>query len=558
LTKKLQSPIVPIVPIAVRIANGVVLPCTSEIKAFEWWIQGNTFQANAKVIDMGAYDLVLGMDWLERFRPMTCDWLEKWIEFQHQGKWIMLQGIVSNQSQELQEVSIEQVVKWDKGNDLWTTVLVESSSKSTSLIDTYLHNGILAQVKSLISESEQIFQEPSALPPSRAYDHSISMLPNTATINCRPYRYSPEQKNEIERQVESMLKVGTIICSLSPFASPVLLVKKKDVTCRFCVDYRKLNSIIVKNKFPLPIIDEFLDEKVGAKYFSAIDLASGFHQIRMVPADEMKIAFKTHHGHFQFKVMPFGWTNAPATFQCLMNAIFCQHMRKFLIFMDDILVFSKSFEEHLPHLRIVFQVLLDNKLFLKLKKYTFARQQISYLGHVISDQGVSTNPEKTEAMLKWPIPQNFTELRGFLGLTGYYKKFVAHYGTLARQFTSLLHHKTFSWNESTQQAFDHLKHAMTTTPVLAFPDFSKEFVVEIDDCDTGNGVVLSQNGHPITYFSKGLSANNQKLSTYEKEFLIVLMVVDKWRSYLHKNPFLKKTDHQSLCHLQDQTLSTDL
>jgi hypothetical protein len=251
----------------------------------------------------------------------------------------MLQGIVSNQSQELQEVSIEQVVKWDKGNDLWTTVLVESSSKSTSLIDTYLHNGIFAQVKSLISESEQIFQEPSALPPSRAYDHSISMLPNIATINCRPYRYSPVQKNEIERQVESMLKVGTIICSLSPFASPVLLVKKKDVTCRFCVDYRKLNSITVKNKFPLPIIDEFLDEKVGAKYFSTIDLASGFHQIRMVPADEMKIAFKTHHGHFQFKVMPFGWTNAPATFQCLMNAIFCQHVRKFLIFMDDISVF---------------------------------------------------------------------------------------------------------------------------------------------------------------------------------------------------------------------------
>jgi hypothetical protein len=197
-------------------------------------------------------------------------------------------------------------------------------------------------------------------------------------------------------------------------------------------------------------------------------------------------------------------------------------------------------------------------LYIKFNKCTFAHQQLFYLGHIISHHGVSTDPAKTAAMVNWPIPQNFTKLRGFLGLTGYYRKFVKHYGTMARQLTNLLHHKNFSWDTSVQQAFDQLKQAMTTTPVLAFTDFSKEFVMETDECETGIGFVLTKEGHPIAYFSKGLSVTNQKLSTYEKELLVVMMTTDKWRCYLHTNPFIIKTHHQSFCHLQDQTLSTDL
>jgi hypothetical protein len=171
---------------------------------------------------------------------------------------------------------------------------------------------------------------------------------------------------------------------------------------------------------------------------------------------------------------------------------------------------------------------------------------------------VATDPLKTKAMKQWPLPQNFIELRGFLCLTGYYRKFVECYGILARPLTNMLHHKKFSWIDDARQAFDSLKIAITTTPVLTFPDFSKEFTVETDACDSGIGVVLSQDGHPIAYFSKGLSVANQRLSTYEKEFMAVLMAVDKWRSYLHRYPSIIKTGHQSLCHLQDQTLSTDL
>lgn len=206
-------------------------------------------------------------------------------------------------------------------------------------------------------------------------------------------------------------------------------------------------------------------------------------------------------------------------------------MRKFvLVLMDDILIYSKSLQEHVEHLKLVFQVLMDNKLFLKFKKCAFAQDKIDYLGHV-SDQGVSTGPTKTAAIIQWPIPQNFTELRGFLGLSGYYRKFVQSYsyGIIAKPLISLLKMKQFSWNPDAQHAFETLKLALSSTPVLALPDFDASFEIDTDACDNGVGAVLSQRDHPIAYFSKALSINNQKLSTYEKEFLALLMTVDKWK-----------------------------
>jgi hypothetical protein len=261
-------------------------------------------------------------------------------------------------------------------------------------------------------------------------------------VNYRPYKYSPHHKDEIEKQVTTMLKSGTVVPSLSPFASPILLVKKKDESWRFCVDYRKLNANTIKSKFPMPIIYEFLNEIVGAKFFTKLDLNSGFYQIRMTAEDEQKTAFKTH--------LPFDLINAPATFQCLMNSIFVPYMRKFvLVFIDDILIFSPSLEEH-RHLSMVFQVLRDHQLLIKFKKCAFTWQKIDYLGHIIPSEGVATDPAKTTAMLSWPVPKSFTELRGFLSLTGYYKKFVQNYGIIAKPLTQVLQQRNFTWTEIAQ------------------------------------------------------------------------------------------------------------
>jgi hypothetical protein len=236
-------------------------------------------------------------------------------------------------------------------------------------------NGIPPGVQHVIHDYSDLFHTPTSLPPDRIFDHAIPLNPRIVLVNYKPYRYSPQQKGEIEKQVTAMIKAGTMVPSLSPFASPVLLVKKKDGTWRFCVDCRKLKANTIENKFLMPIIDEFLDEIDGTQFFTKLDLNSGFHQIKMAVSDEQKIAFKTHHRHFHFKVMPFELTNAPATFQCLMNPIFAPFMRKFvLVFMDDILIYSKTLEEHISHIRQVFSMLKEHQLFIKFRKCAFAQK----------------------------------------------------------------------------------------------------------------------------------------------------------------------------------------
>jgi hypothetical protein len=356
-----------------------------------------------------------------------------------------------------------------------------------------------------------------------------------------------------------MLAAGIITPSMSPFASPVLLVQKKDGSWRFCVDYRRLNDLTIKNVFPMPIIDELLDELVGAKTFSKLDLRAGYHQIRMLPADEPKTAFKTHQGHYQFRVMPFGLCNAPATFQCVMNTVLRPCLRRsVLVFMDDILVYSPSMSAHVEHLKEVLTLLQEEKLFVKASKCSFACTTLEYLGHIISAQCVATDPRKTQAMQDWPQPTTVTELRGFLGLTGYYRKFVRNYGIIAKPLTSLLKKKGFLWDDNATVAFQALKKAMSTTPVLQLPDFQKQFTVETDACDTGIGAVLMQDQHPLAFLSKPLTKQHQQLSIYEKEFLALIMAVERWRPYLQRGEFIVKTDHSSLTFLEKQELQSPL
>lgn len=292
------------------------------------------------------------------------------------------------------------------------------------------------------------------------------------------------------------------------------------------------------------------------KFFSKIDLRAGYHQIRMHEKDIHKTAFRTTFGHYEYLVMPFGLSNAPGTFQALMNKIFGPYLRIFiLVFFDDILVFSKDLKEHLEHLEIVLALLREHTLFAKLSKCAFAVPQVEYLGHVISASGVSTDPAKIQAIAEWQTPKSVTQLRSFLGLAGYYRRFIQSYSIICRPLHDMLKKGQFQWSEPQDKAFQQLKHALITAPVLALPNFSQPFILETDASGTGIGAVILQGGRAIAYYSSALCPRNSALSTYEKEALAILEALKKWRHYFLGSTLIIKTDQQSLKFITDQKIT---
>ena len=342
--------------------------------------------------------------------------------------------------------------------------------------------------------------------------------------------------------------------SLSPCSVPVLLVPKKDGTWRMCVDCRAINNITIRYRHPIPRLDDMLDELSGAIIFTKIDLRSGYHQIRMKLGDEWKTAFKTKFGLYEWLVMPFGLTNAPSTFMRLMNEVLRAFIGKFVVvYFDDILIYSKSHEEHLDHLRAVFDALRAASLYANLEKCIFCTDRVAFLGYVVTPQGIEVDGAKIDAIRSWPTPQTITQVRSFLGLAGFYRRFVRDFSTIAAPLHELTKKGvSFHWGPAQDQAFDTLKERLTSAPLLQLPDFGKTFELECDASGVGIGGLLMQGGKPVAYFSEKLNGPTLNYSTYDKEFYALVRSLETWQHYLWPKEFIIHSDHESLKYLRMQ------
>ncbi|XP_074278018.1 uncharacterized protein LOC141601622 [Silene latifolia] len=345
-----------------------------------------------------------------------------------------------------------------------------------------------AQLAALLKEFEDVFPKdlPPGLPPIRGIEHQIDLIPGAALPNKAAYRCNPTETKELQRQIEELMERGYVRESMSPCAVPTLLVPKKDGSWRMCIDSRAVNNITIKYRFPIPRLDDMLDELHASEIFSKIDLRSGYHQIRMREGDEWKTAFKTKHGLYEWTVMPFGLTNAPSTFMRLMNEVLKPFLVKsVVVYLDDILVYSQSKEDHFKHLRKVFETLRGQKLYGKKEKCSFLVESVIFLGYVVSKDGVSVDQSKIEAIKSWPTPKSITEVRSFQGLASFYRRFIKDFSTITSPITECLKKGTFVWTEAAQRAFETIIQRLCEAPVLALPDFTQPFEVECDASGVG-------------------------------------------------------------------------
>ena len=409
-----------------------------------------------------------------------------------------------------------------------------------------------AQLQNLINEYRDIFAlSPQELGRTNWVQHTINTQ-GAPPIRMRPYRVPEAQKERIENCIDEMLEQGIIRPSASPWASPVVLVKKPDGSDRFCVDFRALNDITKKDSYPLPRIAESLDALFGTQYFSSMDLMSGYWQIEMEPESREKTAFVTHAGLFEFNVMPFGLCNAPSCFQRLMECVLRSlNWRIALIYLDDVLVYSRTFRDHLDHLRLVFDRFREAGLKLKPKKCHFGQKSVKFLGHVISKDGVQPDPGKIKAIKEYPVPRRVKDVRAFLGLANYYRKFVKDFAKIAGPLHDLTKKALkFQWTDECQAAFERLKSALIQAPILAYPDFTLPFDLYVDASDEALGMVLGQvqNGREvvISYSGRKLLPAEKNYSVTEREALAVVAGIKYFQPYIYGRRFTVHTDHNAV------------
>jgi transposase InsO family protein/predicted aspartyl protease len=409
-----------------------------------------------------------------------------------------------------------------------------------------------SQIRELLEQNAEIFATEE-----KPFGHTDLVQHDVITTTEMPIKQAVRRppfhmREAANKEVTKMLDAGIIEPSNSPWASPVVLVKKKDGSLRYCIDYRKLNSVTQKDSYPLPRIDDSLDSLGKAKYFSTLDLASGYWQIGLTEEAKLKSAFCSTSGLYQFRVMPFGLTNAPATFQRLMERVLAGLQWNIcLVYIDDIIIFSQTIDEHIQQLQTVFNRLKNAKLKLKPKKCHLFQKKVQYLGHVVSEAGIETDPEKISAVKEWPRPRTVTDVRSFIGLCSYYRRFIPEFATTAKPLIKLTEKNAiFQWSEEQENAWKSLKDQLTRSPVLAYPRNDATFILDTDASDVGIGAVLSQmiDGEEkvIAYGSRVLSKAEKNYCVTRRELLAVVHFIKAYRHYLVGRHFTLRTDHAAL------------
>ena len=391
-------------------------------------------------------------------------------------------------------------------------------------------------------EFKDIFSKDAfdTLPTRKPWDHGIELQPGTEPQSSWTFLLSPLEQKELDEFLQENLHSGRIRPSKSPFGAPVFFIKKKDGSLRLVQDYRKLNTVTVKNSYPLPLISDILNRLRGAKYFTKLDLHWGFNNVRIKEGDEYKVAFQTHCGLYKPLVMFFGLCNSPATFQTMMNDILRDliHQGCTICFMDDILAFNATLSEHRQTVHRILELLRENHLFLKAEKCEFERQEIEYLGLIISENKVAMDPVKVKGVTDWPVPRKVKEVQSFLGFVNFYRRFIKDFSHIARPLNMLMCKAVeWKWGDPQQKAFEALKHAVTSAPVLVFPSDKGKFRIEADASNFATGAVLSQlqgdgKWHPVGFMSKSLSDVEQNYEIHDKEMLAIVRALEEWRHFL--------------------------
>ncbi|KAL0544030.1 hypothetical protein IC582_019141 [Cucumis melo] len=523
--------------LSVSTPSGECMLSKEKVKACQIEIAGHVIEVTLIVLDMLDFDVILGMDWLAA-NHASIDCSRKEVTFNPPS-------MASFKFKGGGSKSLPQVISAIRASKLLSQ---GTWGILASVVDTREADVSLSS-EPVVRDYPDVFpEELPGLPPHREVEFAIELEPGTVLISRAPYRMAPAELKELKVQLQELLDKGFIRPSVSPWGAPVLFVKKKDGSMRLCIDYRELNKVTVKNRYPLPRIDDLFDQLQGATVFSKIDLRSGYHQLRIKDEDVPKTAFRSRYGHYEFIVMSFGLTNASAVFMDLMNRVFREFLDTFVIvFIDDILVYSKTEAEHEEHLRLVLQTLRDNKLYAKFSKCEFWLKQVSFLGHVVSKAGVSVDPAKIEAVTGWTRPSTVSEVRSFLGLAGYYRRFVENFSRIATPLTQLTRKGApFVWSKACEDSFQTLKQKLVTAPVLTVPDGSGSFVIYSDASKKGLGCVLMQQGKVVAYASRQLKSHEQNYPTHDLELAAVVFALKIWRHYLYGEKIQIFTDHKSL------------